>query len=269
MICVFLSPRRLDPYRRSCTILISLFAVGFVLIVIIVLSLIPIYISRSPQQTSTSIQTTRKYWVFSHHRLFDLFTGVLILNYNLQLKSSPDIFDPRVILSDTTNRVALQAALTSMLQKDSITSGSIVEIASLANPTRKSSPTHRQTTDVYNITLNLNVTYQKICTATCGHQYEARVGDLLSNPNRTTSSVRYQRSNSSQIYWFNYQLPSTIKSGKDFPRLFHHRSTLSLDTSLILVDPKNINSILNTLVAFDNQQNQPIVVVNSTSMPIG
>lgn len=127
-----------------------------------------------------------------------------------------------MVLTDTTNRVALQAALTSMLQKDSITSGSIVEIASLGSPTRKSSPTRRQTTDVYNITLNLNVTYQKICTANCAHQYEARVGELLSNSNRTTSSVRYQRSNSSQIYWFNYQLPSTIKSGKGFLRLFHH-----------------------------------------------
>lgn len=149
-----------------------------------------------------------------HPKLFDILVGVLILNYNLQLKSSSDIFDPNMVLSDTTNRVALQAALTSMLQKDSITHGSIVEISSSSS--RKSSHIRRQTSDVHNIILNLNVTYQKICTATCTQQYEARVAELLCNSSRTTSSVRYQRSNTSPIYWFNYQLPSTINSGKDF-----------------------------------------------------
>jgi hypothetical protein len=56
--------RRFDPYTRSCTILASLFAIGFVLIVIVVLSLIPIYISQKSSKTTNTIQTTSRKFSF-------------------------------------------------------------------------------------------------------------------------------------------------------------------------------------------------------------
>jgi len=60
LLSVFLFSRRLDPYTRSCTVLASLFAIGFVLIIIVVLSLIPIYISHKSTTTNSNIQTSSK-----------------------------------------------------------------------------------------------------------------------------------------------------------------------------------------------------------------
>lgn len=53
--CVF---RRFNLYTRSCTAFASLFAIGFVLIIIVVLSLIPLYISKSSTTKTTNIQTS-------------------------------------------------------------------------------------------------------------------------------------------------------------------------------------------------------------------
>ena len=55
-----ISSRRIDPYTRSCAILGSLFAIGFVLIVIVVLSLIPIYLSHQSSTKKTNIQVASK-----------------------------------------------------------------------------------------------------------------------------------------------------------------------------------------------------------------
>ena len=53
-------PRRIDPYTRSMKVLGVLFAIGFVLIVIIVLSLIPLYISQNSTSASSNIQVPSK-----------------------------------------------------------------------------------------------------------------------------------------------------------------------------------------------------------------
>jgi len=60
----FLFYRRFDPYTRPCTVLASLFAIGLVLIIIVVLSLIPLYIShKSSTSSNNNIQTSGKYFI--------------------------------------------------------------------------------------------------------------------------------------------------------------------------------------------------------------
>jgi hypothetical protein len=138
--------------------------------------------------------------------------GILITNYNLQLQSSLDTFNPQIVLSDANNQLALQAALTSMLQQDSITIGSIIEIDSSTSSSNRIS---RQTSNSSNLILNLNITGNKSCSATtCSHQYHSHVINLLSNSTKTTPFVRYQQSNSTQINWLIYRLPDTIYSSK-------------------------------------------------------
>ena len=200
--------RRFDLYTRSCTVLASLFAIGLVLIIIIVLSLIPIYISQKASKTATNIQTTSRQFFFVEFYFF-LFDNleILITNYNLRLESSVDTFDPQTVLSDANNRLALQAALTSMLQQDSMTVGSVVEIDSTTSRSQMSGS--------FNLTFNLNVTWNKTCSiVTCSHQYHSHVINLLSNSNKTTTFVHYQSSNSTQIDWVIYLLPETIDSSK-------------------------------------------------------
>ncbi len=131
-----------------------------------------------------------------------------ISNYNLQLQSSFDNFDSQAVLSNTNNLQSLEAALTSMLQKDSITTGSVVQIIT---PTIK----RRQTLNSFTITCNLNVTSSKPCSSTtCLNQFQSHVNTSLSGSNETTPSVYYQQTNSSQTYWLYYYLPQTIQSSK-------------------------------------------------------
>ncbi len=94
-----------------------------------------------------------------------------------------------------------------MLQQDSITIGSIIEIDSSAR---------RRRSDSSDLIFNLNITGNKSCSTTaCSHQYYSHVINLLSsNSNETTSFVRYEQSNSTQIYWLVYRLPETINSSK-------------------------------------------------------
>ena len=56
--------RRIDPWTRSWAILGSLFAIGFVIIVIVVLSLIPLYLSHSSWRSSTYVQVSSQ-WIYS------------------------------------------------------------------------------------------------------------------------------------------------------------------------------------------------------------
>jgi len=136
-----------------------------------------------------------------------------ITNYNLQIQSPFDNFNPQTVLSDSNNRQALAAALTSMLQKDSITTGSVVEINTsvLTSDHRK----RRQTSNTYDITCNVNITSNKPSSSTVTlNQYHSHAEDLLSNSNKTTSFVHYQESNSTPVYWLTYRLPQTIQSSK-------------------------------------------------------
>lgn len=175
--------------------------------------------------------------------------GILITNYNLQLESSLDTFDPQTVLSDANNRLALQAALTSMLQQDSITVGSVVEIYSTTSRSQMSD------------SFNLNVTWNKTCSmATCSHQYHSHIINLLSNSNKTTTFVRYQSSNSTQIDWVIYQLPETIDSSKISSIIFKfNRDGFLLDIVTVNIDSKTIASLLNTLMSIDQTQNQPTI----------
>jgi hypothetical protein len=135
---------------------------------------------------------------------------VSIINYNLQIQSPFNNFNPQTVLSDSNNLQSLEAALTSMLQKDSITTGSVVEINT---PVLKSD--YRKRRQTYDITCNVNITSNKPTTSTVNlNQYHSHVDYLLSNSNKTTSFVHYQESNSTPVYWLTYDLPQTIQSSK-------------------------------------------------------
>ncbi len=85
IIVFFIFSRRLDPYERSCRILASLFAIGFVLIIIIVLSLIPIYISQKSSTTTNTIQTTSKHFLFKI--LYRVIKKVLGTRYHFEVNN--------------------------------------------------------------------------------------------------------------------------------------------------------------------------------------
>lgn len=102
-----------------------------------------------------------------------------------------------------------------MLQKDSATVGSVVEIDT---STLKSLDKRRQTSNIFSIICNLSVTSNRSCSSTiCSSQFYSRVSNTLSTLNRrTTSAVHYQQSTSATTYWLYFQLPQTIQSGKNF-----------------------------------------------------
>jgi len=121
-------------------------------------------------------------------------------NYRLVFVAPYDTFDSQTVISDTNNRIRLQASLTSLLQQDSFTSGSIIEISSARST---------QT----NLTCSLTITNNKTCsTGLCLNQYGSRVTSLLTDSKKSTFQIRYQDANST-IYWLTYILPSTIVSG--------------------------------------------------------
>jgi hypothetical protein len=135
----------------------------------------------------------------------------------LQFASPFNNFDPQTILSQTNNRQTLLAALTSLLQTDSTTIGSVAQINTL---TTSSNRKRRQTSNSTSITFGLNVISNKSCSSqTCVNQYQYFAIQVLSDQTKTLV-VRYQASNSSQIYWLYCQLPRIIQSSKVFFLIF-------------------------------------------------
>ena len=55
--------RRTDPYARSCVILVCLFVIGFFIIITIILSLIPIYLSKNSSTKHSYRQVSSKYFI--------------------------------------------------------------------------------------------------------------------------------------------------------------------------------------------------------------
>ncbi|UJR22642.1 hypothetical protein I4U23_025682 [Adineta vaga] len=216
--------RRIDPYTRSIKTLGILFTVGFVLIIIVVLSLIPLYISQNSTSSSSNVQVPK----------------VSMSNYNLRFQSPGDNFNSQTIISDLSNRRNLQAALTSLIQTDSTMTGSIVEIntSSSVQSRRK----RRQSSKLLSISFELNVISSKSCTSvTCLNQFQSRAQTFLTDINRSLSGIRYQNPNSTETYWLNYKLPQTTQTNSTF----------------IVVDPKSISSTLDTLLQLDKSLNQP------------
>jgi hypothetical protein len=180
----------------------------------VVLSLIPIYISHTSSTTNNNTQVSSKK-NFYFLSIFILNLGIYINSYTLQFSSPSDTFDPQTILSESANRLTLQAALTSMIQKDSILAGSVVEIypsSIISNRKRRQTSSNQ-----FSITLGLNITGNKLSASVAMlNQFQFHTMNLLAQKNGTTTSVRYQLSNSTQIYWLNYQLPEKIHSSKIF-----------------------------------------------------
>ncbi|CAF0976193.1 unnamed protein product [Rotaria sordida] len=235
--------RRIDPYGRSCAILGCFFVIGFILIVIVVLSLIPVYISRSSSPTKNTVQVPKVY----------------INGYTLRFRSPSNSFNIETILSQSNNREALRAALTAMIQSDSILSGSIIDITKSSLSSKRK---RRYSSDLLDITFDLYITSGKTCTSvSCLNQFQTRSINQLCNKNRTTAIVRYeqpntddsihQSSSSSNIYWLNFQLPNMMKS----------------NVSFVNVDLKIISSSLETLINLDKNLNYPSITDIITSIP--
>ncbi|CAF1072721.1 unnamed protein product [Adineta steineri] len=222
--------RRIDPYTRSCAALGGLFGCGFIIIVIIVLSLIPLYISHD-SSTNSNIQAPK----------------VTVTNYNLQFQSPFNNFNSQTILSDSTNLQTLQAALTSLVQTDPAMAGSVVEINTSSVQSRRK---RRQTSNLLTITFNLNVISGKGCSSiACLNQFQSHATSCLTDINQTISGVRYQQSGSSNIYWLNYKLPQTMQSNATF----------------VIVDSKLLSSLLATLTELDASQHQSATTTTPTT----
>ena len=204
--CFSVLCRRLDPYNRSYIVIGCLFAVGLLLIIIIVLSLIPLYISHDSKGKSNDVS------VFSndiHRKQFDPFwslsalAGLFVNAYVLQVLSPVDDFNSSTVLDQSINQQALQAALTSLLQQDPSIAGAILEISS-----------SRQASTSLAVICDLSVTSNRSClTTACSNQFQSSVANLLTGNNRTSSPIRYEQTNasfSSTVSWLQYQLPSTI-----------------------------------------------------------
>lgn len=209
--------RRLDPYARSCTILASLFAVGLVLIIIIVLSLIPLYISHRSKPAANDVFVLSNdidrspldhFWYLS-----SAFAGLLASGYTLHVRSPTDDFDSNTVLNRSNNRQALQAALTSLIQEDAVVAGSLLEIYS------SSSRNRRQASTALDVICDLFITSNRSCVSTiCASQFQSSVANLLTGNDQNTSPVRYEQttntSSASTIYWFRYQLPAAMQWSK-------------------------------------------------------
>lgn len=182
-------------------------------------------------------------------------------NYQLFFLSPSDTFNPQTVLSNTNNRLRLQASLTSLLQKDSITSGSIVEIAS-------STVKRRDISTQLNLTCRLTITNNKTCsTTTCLNKYRSHINRILTDPDQTPL-MRYELSNST-FYWLSFRLPHTTSIGKNlFDRKSRAKSflLLSLDVSYVNIDPKTIASLLSTLLSIEKTENQPSVESSTSSL---
>ena len=189
------------------------------------------------------------------------------MSYNLRFQSPFDNFDPQTILSVTENRQRLQAALTSMIQKDSTLSGSIIEITT---PSTQSSRKRRQTLNLRSITFGVNIIGGRACpTPTCANQFQSHATSCLSNLNQATPVVRYQQSNSSQIYWLDYDLPPTIQSSNiSYSLTTKTKHHFILDLTIVIVDSKLIATTLAVLLQLDLTENQQ-PVQNSTSSLVG
>ncbi|CAF3007261.1 unnamed protein product [Rotaria socialis] len=232
--------RRIDPYTRSCAMLGCFFAVGFVLIIIVVLSLIPLYISHS----STAISYVQV-------------PSVFVNGYALKFRSPWTNFDTHTILSDSSNREALQAAFTSMIQNDPALAGSIVEIPSSSTlPKRK----RQLTSNIISFSVDMHVISCKSCTSIqCLNQFQINTNNQLTDKNRTPT-VRYELNttngtSSSKVYWLTYYLPNAVTSNASF----------------VSVDLKVISSSLENLINLDKTLNQPSAnnITTSTTAFLG
>lgn len=116
-------------------------------------------------------------------------------------------------MSDIANRQPLQAALTALIQSDTVLAGSVVEI------TKSSRKRRRSASDPTYFTIDLNVTSVKSCMApACLNQYHLRLLNLICGKNRQISNVHYEQKAtldtawSSKVLLLNYQLPPIAKS---------------------------------------------------------
>lgn len=136
---------------------------------------------------------------------------LVIPTYTLQFRSPSGEFQADTILSQSDNRQTLQAALTSMLQQDTGTAGSIVDISTASSPS--STTKKRKRRQFVDLAFELSVTGNKPCTTVgCLHQFQSRANSVLTNLNRNISVVRYQVDNSSTNYWLTFRLPTSITS---------------------------------------------------------
>lgn len=200
--------RRTDPYARSCVILICLFTVGFLIIIIIILSLIPIYISKNSSNKSIYRQVSR----------------VFIKNLHLEFDSLPNFED---VFSNTNNLLTIQASLTALIQQDAVLRGSILDtsVSSKAN----------QTFD-FNVIANTSCQVNR-----CLILFQQQVINRLTG---SKSIFRYEQiySNSTKEYiWTKYTLPQTIPTNASFVTI--NPNSIASALQMLLEVDKTMNQL--------------------------
>lgn len=141
--------------------------------------------------------------VFICKTLFD-HLGVYINDYPLIFPSSKSTSFSSLPFLQLDHRLALEAALTSLIQQESSLQGSIVET---------NLPSRR--TMMINATLIVQITNNRTCALTsCLNLFQSQINQVLTKTNDSSVVVPYQEKNSTEIRWISYQLPSYIQSSK-------------------------------------------------------
>ena len=154
-----------------------------------------------------------------------IFAEIFIAGYTLQFQAPSPNFQSDTILSDSNNRQNLQAALTSLIQKDALLAGSIVEV----NQTwtrRRLRQRRRRASSLLPLTFDLYMTTGKSCVSPlCISQWQNSTVNILSSTNPRLPVARYDYQNTSISYRLEYQLPFTFHTSKT------HRSALTAKVS--------------------------------------
>ena len=243
--------RRLGVYHWWWRIVIYLFVFGIVFIIILVLSLIPVYLSNRFENKKKSIAVLGKI-ILIDRRLRSISIVVLALlipTYTMAIDDSDQSIEIQRNFDRNNNQKALEAALTSMIQDDPFVAGSILEIQILSESVEK------------NLSFNLLVTSNCSClSTTCSNQYQTKLTALLTDRNLKRPIARYEPENSTVISWIEYRLPAEIQSSsclsmKTFMQGdidFHFR----LDFSIVTIDLMSLSSLLERLLLFNQMMNR-------------
>ena len=163
-----------------------------------------------------------------------------------------------MILSQIDHRQALEAALTSLIQKENNLAGSIVDInLPLSSSSSSSRKRRRAVSTPFNVTLNVEITSNRTCGSIfCLNQFQNQINQVLTEINANRAMLPYQPSNSTEIEWISYQFPTNILSSSSVNICLTKSNLCCLGVSSVFVDPTMIANQLEKLLVLDQTRAQ-------------
>ena len=151
---------------------------------------------------------------FAEHRQDRFDAEIFIAGYTLQCRAPSTNFQSDTVLSESNNRQNLQAALTSLIQRDALLAGSIVEL-NQSSTRRRLRQRRRRASSLFTLTFDLYITTSKSCVSPlCIRQWQNSTLNMLSSTNTQLPVARYDQQNTSTSYRLEYQLPMTFATSK-------------------------------------------------------